>query len=220
MLLAGWHKQERRAFMVLLFALACSLGVSCCALTARAESIPPLANAYRSTFVRSVRSVGGMDAPVALFAAQVHQESRWDTRAVSPVGARGLAQFMPSTARWLSALHPSALGPDAVYSPSWSMRALADYDLWLYARIRAASDYERWAMALSAYNGGLGWIYRDQDKANALGLSPAFWWGSVETVNAGRSASAFRENRGYPRRIVKVLMPLYVAAGWGQGVSQ
>lgn len=41
------------------------------------------------------------DLSPALLEALVWQESRWNPRALSPVGARGLAQLMPATARML-----------------------------------------------------------------------------------------------------------------------
>lgn len=89
------------------------------------------------------------------------------------------------------------------------------YDRYLYDRIRARDDCERMAMTLSAYNGGLGWISRDQKRASSSGLDPLIWWGSVETVNAGRSAANWRENRAYPDRIIHHHQPTYVAASWG-----
>ena len=93
--------------------------------------------------------------------------------------------------------------------------ALVTYDRYLYDRIRARDDCERMAMTLSAYNGGLGWISRDQKRASSSGLDPLIWWGSVETVNAGRSAANWRENRAYPDRIIHHHQPTYVAASWG-----
>ena len=92
------------------------------------------------------------------------------------------------------------------------------YDRYLYDRIRARDDCERMAMTLSAYNGGLGWISRDQKRASSSGLDPLIWWGSVETVNAGRSAANWRENRAYPDRIIHHHQPTYVAASMGPGV--
>jgi hypothetical protein len=68
-------------------------------------------------------------------------------------------------------------------------------------------------MTLSAYNGGLGWISRDQALASRQGLDPLVWFGSVERVNAGRSAANWRENRAYPQHIIYTHQPRY--ATWG-----
>lgn len=182
-----------------------------------AQSVPGAAVGYRAELTRNARAVMGLNAPVALFAAQVHQESAWRPAAVSRVGAAGMAQFMPATAGWISGLFPE-LAANEPFNPTWSLRALVRYDDWLYARIAAANDCQRWAMTLSAYNGGLGWISRDQKLASSKGLDRLVWFESVETVNAGRSAANWRENRDYPRRIIYARQPAYVAAGWGPGV--
>lgn len=184
--------------------------------SARAASIPREAQAHRSVLVRAARLEWGLGAPVATFAAQVQQESEWKPDAVSPVGAQGLAQFMPSTARWLPSIAPQT-GQPAPFNPAWALRAMVAYDLWLHQRVRAATPCDRMAMALAAYNGGLGWVQRDARLAATRGRNPIAWWGNVEAVNAGRSANAFRENRGYPRRILLTLEPVYEAAGWGGG---
>ena len=195
------------------------IAASCTALPVPAAEVPRAAHQYRSDLVRNARMVWGLDAPVATFAAQVHQESGWRSGAVSRVGALGMAQFMPSTSAWISELYPS-LADNAPLNPSWALRALVTYDRYLYDRITAHDECERMAMALSAYNGGLGWISRDKKRASSLGLDPLVWWRSVETVNAGRSAANWRENRAYPDRIIHRHQPLYVAAAWGPGVCQ
>jgi membrane-bound lytic murein transglycosylase MltF len=74
------------------------------------------------------------------------------------------------------------------------------------------------AFALSAYNGGLGWVQRDRRTARAAGADPDRWWAAVERYNAGRNAASFAENRGYPKRILTRNEPLYIGAGWGLGV--
>lgn len=193
-----------------------------CALNAcqpaLAASIPREAEQYRRTLVRSAHQGLGLDAPIATLAGQVHQESRWQAGARSPVGAQGLAQFMPSTAGWMASLYPDSVGPARPWNAGWSLRALVAYNGWLYARVQAANACEHWAMVLSAYNGGLGWVGRDQRLASASGADPLTWFGSVERYNAGRSPANFRENRGYPRNILQRWEPLYAAAGWGYGV--
>ena len=183
---------------------------------AQAE-VPAQASHYRQDLTRQARLVWGLDAPVALFAAQIHQESSWNPRAISPAGAQGIAQFMPATATWMQEMHISLRGGD-VFNPTWSFRALAEYDHWLFTRLKGATPCDQWAMALAGYNGGLGWVLRDKALAASNGDSRWQWWGHVENHNAGRSAANFRENRHYPRRILLVLLPRYSRAGWGQEV--
>ncbi|MDF5986511.1 lytic transglycosylase domain-containing protein [Pseudomonas aeruginosa] len=123
-----------------------------------ADRIPTAAEQYRRTLVRSAHAGWGLSAPIATFAAQVHQESRWRADARSPVGAQGLAQFMPGTAEWIAGLYPAALGANQPFNPGWALRALVTYDRWLYDRNQASSECDRWAFVLSAYNGGQGWV--------------------------------------------------------------
>lgn len=129
-------------------------------------TIPRAAQQYRATLVRAAHATWGLDAPVAVFAAQVHTESWWRNDTVSHVGAQGLAQFMPATARWLPSVAPET-GKPAPFNPGWSLRALCVYDKWLWDRVAGHSDFERMAFTLSAYNGGLGWVNRDRKKPRA-----------------------------------------------------
>lgn len=174
--------------------------------------IPSTSAQYRMRVDREASAQWGLSAPVARIAAQLHQESGWRYNAQSPY-AQGLAQFTPATAAWLPAVCPGVGEPDP-WDPTWSIRAAVCYDAYLYAAVRGADECERWAMTLSAYNGGLGWVRRDVALAASRGADPLRWWGHVE-LHTSRAAWARAENREYPRRILRVLEPAYIAAGWG-----
>ena len=220
-------------FLCMAAGLVCVLWASTAA--AAPVIIPREALAHKATLIRAARAEFGLGAPVALLAAQIHTESAWRTNAVSPVGAQGLAQFMPATARWLPQVAPAlayseeggAGGVPAPFNPGWAIRAMCGYDKWLWKKIVLPSNAQaaanahsacshRWAFVLSAYNGGLGWVIKDRAMAQRLGKNPNQYWGQVELVNAGRSAAAIRENREYPKRIFS-LVPVYAKAGWPQG---
>lgn len=96
--------------------------------------------------------------PVHLFDALIIQESRYNPVAVSPKGATGLAQLMPSSAR--------VLGVRNILDPRENMRGGARY-------LRALLDeFGRFDLALAAYNAGAG-------RVRATGRVPRI----TETVN-------------------------------------
>lgn len=182
---------------------------------AQALAVPANAKRFQRQFIANARYVWGLDAPVRVMAAQVHQESAWRENAKSKY-ADGLAQFTPATATWISGLFPD-LASNEPYNPAWAFRALARYDKFLFDRQRtAATPCDRWAFTLSAYNGGEGWVSRDKSRAAAAGRDSTRWFGHVEH-HSSRAAWAFRENRGYPSRILLRLQPVYTV--WGTGVS-
>lgn len=181
-----------------------------------AEAIPPLAQRSQRTLIQISQAHCGLDCPVSLFAGQVHQESGWRPEAVSRAGAQGAAQVMPATATWLGRTFP-ALAQVAPYDIGWSLRALVIYDAWLYRRVEADTECDRWWMALWGYNGGEGWRLRDQAAARAAGANPGRA-AEVEPYNAGRSPANHAENRGYPRRIA-TLQTRYVQSGFGPGIA-
>lgn len=197
--------------------LACILLARCAPSPAHAQTLPHTALQHRAELTRTAHSQWGLGAPVATFAAQIHQESSWNPLAVSRVGAAGMAQFMPATARWwcqINGLSATACQPT---NPTWALRALVGYNKWLHDRVAASDECNMMAFTLSAYNGGLGWVQRDKVLAHKQGLHAGTWFNQVETVNAGRSAANWRENRDYPQRILRKLEPAYVRAGWGAG---
>ena len=184
-------------------------------LRPRGEFIPAQANSYRSRLVREAHAGAGLGAPVEMFAAQIHQESDWKETAHSGVGAIGIAQFMPGTAAWTVNLAPADLKPAEPLDADWAMRALVRYDLWIYNRLpQYQAGDERWAAALAGYNGGLGWAQKD---ARLTGC--ARWFGCAELAQDGRTQASLTENRGYPERILHLLRPLYLAAGWRERLN-
>lgn len=187
-------------------------------LTSPAKAaVPEAAKAHQRTLTRTAYAFWGLDAPVATFAAQIHQESSWHIDARSPAGAEGLAQFMPATSDWFARINPRDLTTAQPYNPAWSMRAMVLYNQWLYRRITAFDHCNRMAFTLSAYNGGLGWVQRDQALASASGAD-RLMYAAVAPFNAGRSAANIVENRHYVDAIINRHQPLYMQAGWGAGV--
>src|SRR5947209_4816236 len=114
-----------------------------------ADVIPSAALLHRPAIVRSAQLYFGIPAPVPVIAGQIMQESRFNPDARSRVGAGGLMQFMPSTAKWAG---EQMQAPAAPFNPAWAIRAGAWYDRWLYTRVNYASDCDKWGAALSAYN--------------------------------------------------------------------
>jgi soluble lytic murein transglycosylase-like protein len=126
-----------------------------------APRAPVASQPYARAVIREARALMGMSAPAAMFGAQIQTESAWRPNAHS-IYAAGLAQFIPATARDMERRYPLELGQGGPLNPEWSIRALVMYDRDLYRPISAATDCDRWAFTLSAYNGGPGWIPRDR----------------------------------------------------------
>lgn len=178
-------------------------------------TVPRQCLPYKRRIINESRNWWGLDGYPATFAAQIEQESACKPDAVSRVGAQGLAQFMPTTAQWFSQEY-MGLPPEPM-NPYWAIRALVQYDKHLWDKVHAVDTCNRMAKSLSSYNGGLKWIARDEKLAAERGYDPMVWFDSVALVNSGRSAANWKENRGYPKRILKKLEPNYVAGGYGKG---
>lgn len=186
---------------------------------ARATVVVPEASAmYRRWVEQAVAEEWGIDGSPARLAAQLHQESSWNPQARSAVGAEGLAQFMPSTAHWIAQAFPDRLGGFDPWDPQQAALAAAVYDAWLAQRNPGIGQCSTWSFALSAYNGGEGRLHQEQVLAAQAGRDRRRWFKNVADMRS-RSPAAWRENRAYVRRILTVLEPAYVDAGWaGQAV--
>ena len=110
-----------------------------------------------------------------LVVAQMFQESRFDPKARSFAGARGLLQVMPRTAR--------ELGYDDLEDPEIGIRAGLDYLAWVRDRFEPSiPSAERTWMTLAAYNVGAGHVRDAQRIAVEHGLDPTRWFGHVEAA--------------------------------------
>lgn len=95
-----------------------------------------------------------------LYKAQLWQESRLDPDAVSPVGARGLAQFMPAT--WDEVVRDLGLGQAGPHEA-----VAIDAGAYYMAKLRRIwgtprPERDRHSLALASYNAGAGNLIKAQ----------------------------------------------------------
>jgi len=149
------------------------LAVTCCSLTsqARAPGVPPppLPNDRFDGLILSYSQRRGLNP--RLVKAIIATESQFSTRAVSPVGARGLMQLMPKTAAEMGVaayrLHDAEANIDAgtAYLRRLTGQARARYG------VAPGTPLPRWLerRVVAAYHGGPrniareGWAPSTQD---------------------------------------------------------
>jgi len=103
-----------------------------------------------------------------LLAAQVYQESRFDTTARSWAGATGLMQVMPATAQDLKI--------NDLSDPEESLRGGTAYLKEMYGNFENISDsINRIKFAMAAFNCGYGHVADAQRLAEANDLNPLVW---------------------------------------------
>lgn len=132
-----------------------------------------------------------------MIGAQAYQESRLDQSKRSPVGAVGVKQVMPDTAR-----DPIVGIPD-ISEAEPNIHAGVKYLRFL--RDRYFSDpgllpVDRTLFSFAAYNAGPGNIAKARKRAEQMGFDPNLWFGNVE-VAAAKIIS--REPVHYVRNIYK-----------------
>ncbi|WP_228244172.1 lytic transglycosylase domain-containing protein [Porphyrobacter sp. GA68] len=117
--------------------------------------------------------------PVGLFDALVAQESRYNRTALSPVGAMGLAQLMPGTARYLGVTNP--------WDVVQNLRGGAKY-------LREQLDeFGRVDLALAAYNAGPGRVRQRRavprilETLNYVATITSAWSGATRQVELVRA---------------------------------
>lgn len=119
-------------------------------------------------YVSDVRRAGNLCEQItpSIIAAQIEAESGWNSRAQSPAGAQGIAQFMPLT--WASVGHDGdgdkiadvLNAHDAIYSQGIYMCRLANQIDEAKRNGRLIGDTVE--LTLAAYNAGIGSVLRYQ----------------------------------------------------------
>jgi membrane-bound lytic murein transglycosylase MltF len=116
-----------------------------------------------------------------LLVAQGYQESRLDQSARSHVGAIGIMQVMPATAKG------RPLYMKDIHSVDNNVHAGIKYMRWLvdtYFNRPEIDQLNRQLFALAAYNCGPGRVIQLRKKAKARGLNPNLWFDNVEIIAA------------------------------------
>lgn len=107
-------------------------------------AVAPSQSGNRNAFdhiIQHAAQTHGVSA--GLIKAVMHTESGFNVRARSPVGAQGLMQLMPATARRFNVSNP--------YDPQQNIMAGAKYLAWLLKRFKGNTS-----LALAGYNAGEG----------------------------------------------------------------
>ncbi len=130
-----------------------------------------------------------------LVAAQIFQESGFNPNARSWVGAQGLMQIMPATARQVGVTGP-------ISDPEVNIRAGIQYLDWL--RDRFEDDLrvqDRMWFMLAAFNAGVGHVRDARRLADQLGLDRDRWFDNVERAMLKLSEPEYYRNArfGYVR---------------------
>jgi len=153
------------------------------------QSLPPLFGRllfprYFSQYIEEASSKYKLDPNFVL--AVIREESRFNSDAVSPVGARGLMQIMPATGNHISnSLGRDNFTPDDLRSPSTNVLFGAYY----LNSLLTTYDGKKY-LALAGYNAGPGnanrWLRQYPDTEEDI---------FIERIS-------FRETRNYVKRVL------------------
>ena len=104
-----------------------------------------------------------------LFTALIYQESRFDPKAKSHTGAKGLLQFTRIAAKHFEL--------ENRYDPVASIRAGCEYLRLLHENLEDLdlTPWNRWFFALAAYNQGMGHLRDAISLARSMGMSGRTW---------------------------------------------
>ena len=143
---------------------------------------------------------GEYDFTWPMIAAQAYQESRFDQDKVSPAGAVGVMQLLPSTAA------DKAVGIPDITSLENNIHAGVKYLHWLretYYSDDSIAPLDQVLFSFAAYNAGPGNMNKARRRASRLGFDPDRWFGNVEI-------GMFRAVSGEPASYVRNIYKYYV----------
>jgi membrane-bound lytic murein transglycosylase F len=153
---------------------------------------------YDATFKKYSKRYFGIAFDWRRFKAQALAESQLNPSALSPVGARGLMQLMPSTFQVISSRRPEFTSID---DPEWNIAAgiLHDRHLWkLWSG--AIGEGQRHAFMFGSYNAGEKTITRAAEHAKTKQLDHTLWE-NIERVAPDVPRWRHEETIGYVRKI-------------------
>ncbi len=150
--------------------------LAACPSAAYAEEKPSVPSQWSTARICDAisRAAKQYKLPRAAFARLIWTESRFDIKAISPVGAEGIAQFMPGTAK--------ERGLEDPYDPAQALPASAS----LLASLRSA--FGNFGLAAAAYNAGPGRVERWLAGTSGLPFETIDYVAAV----TGREAASFR----------------------------
>src|SRR5450755_2925865 len=178
-----------------------------------AKILPSVSIAPANTSCDTLNSAAATHGlPLEFFARLIRQESNFDPKAVSRAGARGIAQFMPGTARWRGLSDP--------FEPT---EALYESARWL-SELR--NQFGNLGLAAAAYNAGprriRDWIAgRGQLPRETrayvriiTGRAAEEWVGAPEEIQVDRPAGPCTEATKSPPK-VESNISVEENANWG-----
>ncbi|EPG5002144.1 TPA: murein transglycosylase [Klebsiella oxytoca] len=141
--------------------------------------------AYNDLFKRYI---SGKDIPQSYAMAIARQESAWNPKAGSPVGARGLMQIMPGTATHTVSMFsiPGYSGPSRLLDPEMNINIGTSYLQYVYQQFGNNRIF-----ASAAYNAGPGRVRTWRGNSGGRIDAVAF----VESI-------PFSETRGYVKNVL------------------
>ena len=111
---------------------------------------------YRAVVTKAAKRCD--QVPVEVLAAQIAAESGWDSTAVSPAGAQGIAQFMPAV--WEQyGIDANGDGEASIWDPVDAIHSAAELNCVNRQLVRSASG-NRLRNTLAAYNAGYGSVLK------------------------------------------------------------